>query len=595
MHLYTTTIMMILTGMKSEKAMGQMQQLSGITNASRKKATGSGTTPPRKEKQRATRRSGKQNFAYWDPEVQREAFFAWLPQELHDAPGIDWTKLPSEIMGYCVKTIGGSPDAATLALAAASLHGAVSLSSHRTNLKEITRLLRSLRAGDHIQSLKDLKHEHIWHEWATLQKKTQGTRCLLDSYISITTGHFPRYLLRLDMADRQRMQAYALFPPPPGLREQYFPSRLIFAAQQEKRKATTDILTPLYPVLRQLVRLRKQLAERVLLAIREAQRIVETGEDVLPYHFQHTDIIPEVNRDAKTISEVRIEGREVVMKFILWNQRTWALTYRDRYSYSNVKLAEISKRTFSQEQSYYFVQFDGPACDCLWFGDFVEHRLFQSFDKDRLHLEGYQERWQMARQFGFSAGCVCSRPGLLSPGLQWLAEAAERGNELIFDYESLYRGILYGAALTMLALSNGSRLSELLQVSWNKERRVTRTETVALLGKDGQAQFGADGKPLTKQVKLHFQHLLPKGAKTTEERQLFPLSKEALRLLGEIKTLLEETYGQIPIVAPSRSHTKREHLMPERFLFQWDASSDGEVGALLLSRFSRRIKRKSQL
>ncbi len=537
------------------------------------------TLPPKK--QRATRRSGRQNFAYWDSEAQREAFLAWLPRELHDAPGINWTTLSPEIMGYCVKTIRNSPDATVLALAAASMHGALSVSSQRTKLKEITGLLRSLRVGGHIKCLSDLKQEYIWGEWAAKQKMTQGPRGWVDGYVSIATGHFPRYLLRLAETDQRRMQVYAPPPPPPGLREKYFPSQAIFTAQQEKRKATTDILTPLYPVLRQMIRLRKQLAERVLLAIREAQRLVEAGEVVLPYHFQHTDTIPEVNRDAKTISELRIEGREVIMKFTLWNQRTWALTYRERYSYANVKLAETSKRTYSPEQNYYFVQFDGPSRDLLWFGNFVEHRLFQGFEKDRTHLEGYQERWQMARQLGFSKGCTCSRPGLLSPGLHWLAEAAERGKELIFDYESLYRGILYGAALAMLALSNGSRLSELLQVSWNKERRVTRTETVMLLGKDGQPQFGANGQPLTKQVKLHFQHLLPKGAKTVEERQIFPLSKEALRLLGEIKTLLEETHGgAIPIVSASRSHTKREHLIPERYLFQWDASPDGEVGAL---------------
>src|SRR5204862_7275660 len=116
----------------------------------------------------------------------------------------------------------------------------------------------------------------------------------------------------------------------------------------------------------------------------------------------------------------------------------------------------------------------------------------------------------------------------------------------------------------MLSHSNGSRMNELLQVSWDKKRRVTRTETVVLLGENGQPQIGSDGQPLTKEVKLHFQHLLPKGAKTEEERQLFPLSKEAMRLLGEIKTLLEETYEEIPAVRPARSNTKHEHLQSER-------------------------------
>ncbi len=117
-------------------------------------------------------------------------------------------------------------------------------------------------------------------------------------------------------------------------------------------------------------------------------------------------------------------------------------------------------------------------------------------------------------------------------------------------------------------------------MSWNNERRITRTETIVLVGEDGQPQRGDDGRSLTKQVKLHFQHLLPKGAKTEEERQLFPLSQEALRLLGEIKTLLEKTYGDIPVVEPSHRNSKREHLKAERYLFQWDASLDGRVGAL---------------
>jgi hypothetical protein len=74
--------------------------------------------------------------------------------------------------------------------------------------------------------------------------------------------------------------------------------------------------------------------------------------------------------------------------------------------------------------------------------------------------------------------------------------------------------VLFGSALAMLALSNGSRISELLQVSMNKELCITRTETVLLLGEDGRPQVGEHDQPLTKQVKLHFQYLLPKGAKT---------------------------------------------------------------------------------
>ena len=474
----------------------------------------------------------------------------------------------------------------TLAMAAASMHGAISVTSQVGLLTRFNTLLRSLRTHCQIQSLADLRQEVVWDQWMTYRKKTVGTRLLLDSYASIGTGHLPRYLLHLDLPDRQRMQQYAFPPLPCDFREKCFPARQMKLAQQNKRKSSTDVLVPLYPVLRQIVRFRKQLAERTVLAMREAQRKVESGEVELPYHFQHTDKIPEVNRDARTVTEVSIQGREVTISFILWDKCTWVKHHPDRYCDLVLQNATDGTCAYTKERNCFFVEYIGSANDLLWFGDLVKYRLFRQFDERGLQLEktheywkGYQERWQRAKQYGFPSGCQTERSGLLTSGDSWFIHAMERGNECIFEFESLYRAVLFGAAFAMITLSNGSRMSELLQVSWNKERRIIRTETVVLLGSDGQPQLGEDGTPVTKQVKLHFQHLLPKGAKTEEERQLFPLSKEVLRLLGEIKMLLEETYGEIPLISPSRSNKKREHLKPERYLFQWGSSADG-VGAI---------------
>ena len=49
--------------------------------------------------------------------------------------------------------------------------------------------------------------------------------------------------------------------------------------------------------------------------------------------------------------------------------------------------------------------------------------------------------------------------------------------------------------------------------------------------------------------------------------------RPGMRFLEEIKQLLKERHGEIPVVMPSRSNSKREHLFPERYLFQWDALS----------------------
>src|SRR5712691_5055537 len=38
-------------------------------------------------------------------EAHIHTFLAWLPKILHEAPGIRWERLPSEVMGYLVRTV----------------------------------------------------------------------------------------------------------------------------------------------------------------------------------------------------------------------------------------------------------------------------------------------------------------------------------------------------------------------------------------------------------------------------------------------------------------------------------------------------------
>src|SRR5713101_7547889 len=531
------------------------------------------------EERKTQKRKHGLHFVTWDREDQLQAFFAWLPKELHDAPGIAWTHIPPSIRGYCVHSVGSSPDAAVLALAAASMLGAFTTYSLRNTIGQLNRLFQTLRAECHMKDYADLHHEQTWLEFVQKTKKwTVGSRAQLHTYISFTQGHFPRYLQRLNTTDRSRMQVYALPSLPYDFMRKQFPVRSRTAAQQAKRKAQSDVLVPLYPVLRQLVRFRKQLAERTFRAVQEACHKVEAGEALLPFSFSHTDMIPEINRDARTVSEVQMQGREVTMKFTLWDKWTWVDHHQDRYSEESIERARMRTSPYSPNQNCFFVQYHGSPSDLLWIGELIEHRLLQTFSKEGLNQEGYQERWRRARQLGFSKGCICSRPGVLTPHDHWFSTNGHQAGEFLFEPECVYRAVLFGAALTMIALSNGSRLSELLQVSWNKERRITRTEMVPALGAGRLPLIGADSKPQTKREKIHLQHLLPKGSKTEEERQLFPLSRECMRLLGEIKVMLEEAHEAIPVVHPTPSSAKYEHLKPEQYLFQWSATPEGRQG-----------------
>src|SRR2546421_12721030 len=129
-------------------------------------------------------------------------------------------------------------------------------------------------------------------------------------------------------------------------------------------------------------------------------------------------------------------------------------------------------------------------------------------------------------------GLCLDRPGLLAPPKRssvWFRHAMSTG-ALLFEPESLYRGVLYAAALATLALTNGSRVSELLQVS------ATRFETIVV---DELKQQ----QPTGRKIGLLVQKLLPKGYTQESERQVFLIGEMASRLLREIGQLLELVHG----------------------------------------------------
>jgi len=143
-----------------------------------------------------------------------------------------------------------------------------------------------------------------------------------------------------------------------------------------------------------------------------------------------------------------------------------------------------------------------------------------------------------------------------------------RTEALLLEPESLYRGCLYGAALATIALTGGYRMSELLQVS--ADRFKTRSYVVK-----------KEGFPEGEGRVMHLQLLLPKGKRTEEQRKLFLVSEGAYQLLCEIAQGLKSAHNdRIPVVFPHPNNTKEEDLSPERYLFQWNARSDGRAGAL---------------
>ncbi|OLC62583.1 MAG: hypothetical protein AUH89_01080 [Ktedonobacter sp. 13_1_40CM_4_52_4] len=236
----------------------------------------------------------------------------------------------------------------------------------------------------------------------------------------------------------------------------------------------------------------------------------------------------------------------------LYLRSFWVKEHFEQLSYSIRSNWRLQLAAYAPENNTYFLQYEGPSCDLYWFGDLIEKRLLGGPPEAVA-----RERKGQPQKRGSNQYLMVKRPGVLSPlrsDSVWLRLSARSG-EILFEPETLYRGVLFAAALATLALTNGSRVSELLQVS------ATRFETLVVDELKNQ-------QPTGRKIAILVQNLLPKGSTQENERQFFLISEMAGRLLTEIGQQLEAAHGgRIPVVQPLRQ-TKEEDLRPEPYFFQ---------------------------
>jgi len=498
-------------------------------------------------------------------EAHVQAFLAWLPPILHTAPGIEWSRLPSRVMGYLVRTVADGPDRIPLAFAVGCCMDAMKKLSLYRHIQAATILLRRLRLQYGMSDLAQLGARDIWDRFVKGRTLPGGDVRLLLDYHAISSTHVRVYLEGLDMRSRAIWEQYALPSLPAGFMEKYTIRKTYRAAATLRRKEQSDVLVPLFPLLVEIAQLRKQAAERLIKEFRQHRDHALAGEITLPYHFRYTDRLFDVSRDASTLSAVDLTEREVTVSLTLWDRLSWVKEHVNQYSGDTRKLWERQKGAYAPERNTYFLQYEGKAEDLLWCGDLITTR--QLGWRHRASSSS-QEQGDTLLHSALKSFYV-SRPGLLSPVQNvsnWFNHNL-RADEVIFDPESLYRGALYATALATLALTNGSRVSELLQVSAN------RFETLAV-------DELKDRQPTGRKIGILVQHLLPKGSTRESDRQFFLISEMAGKLLREIGQLLEATHGgAIPVVQPYEN-SKEEDLSPEPYLFQWTASDDGRHGLL---------------
>ena len=478
------------------------------------------------------------------------AFLAWLPPILHQAPGIRWECLPSKVMGYLIRRVADNPDAICIALAIGCAMDAMKPKILYDTCGNLTNLLERLRRDYGMTTLAELGRRTIWDQFVEGRMISAGELHQLTRYDALASIHLPAFFEGLTERQQTVWEPYLLPKLPRKFIDNKAQRKAVDAVSQDRRKQRSDVILPLFPLLVEIAQLRKQAAERLLKEFRKQRERFLAGEIALPYQFQYVDRQFLISEHATALSEVQLMEREVTLSLTLWDRSQWVKRHPDLYRDAVRRRAKQQQYAYASERNACFLQYEGPSGDLLWIGDLIK-----------------QHRLKRSTQDGF----VVQRPGLLSPvrsDAHWLNVAMKRSGVVLFEPESLYRGVLFAAALATLSLTNGSRVSELLQVS------ASRFETIVVDELKNQ-------QPTGRKIGLLVQKLLPKGYTQESERQFFLISDMAVRHLKEISEMLRAAHdGTIPVVHPQTYLTKADDLVPEPYFFQWAASEDGRIGHL---------------
>jgi len=489
-------------------------------------------------------------------DLQIAVFLDWLPDVLHEAPGIVWEQVPGQVMGYLVKHL---PDPAAnwraipLTLAAACAAEGNNEKSLLGHVRLVKVVLDELESEFGVTSLAPLAKRQIWDAYTRNPDLIYARFRGVEGY-AVLSAYAQHHLSLLADEECAAWTPYLLPPLPARYIERLGLGGAAQRAMRERRKAEADVLVPLHPFLVNLALFRKQAAEKVHREFLRVRELVRTGNLTVPHRFSVRTTVPVlVSPHPEAVSDLKVRLEEIDLPLTLWDRRSWTLAHADRYCATTIGFARGHRFSFTDANNTHYLEFRCPAADALWFGDLIAHALVK-------RPKGSTALRARAARYGFPRGVATERGGLLGPikpDATYLSLATRPG-ELLVDWESMYRGILYGAALAVVFLTSGARLSEVQQISMSRWRIQEVNEV-------------RDGRRTGRRARIYLQHLLPKGGKTEAERQLFLMSPEAVGLLKEIADGLAPTPDQIPVVYPLLNN-KAEHLRAEPYLFQWNST-----------------------
>ncbi|MBV8719585.1 MAG: hypothetical protein JOZ65_31320, partial [Chloroflexi bacterium] len=495
------------------------------------------------------RRDASSRYKLLTEQQQGTFILREIPYGLQRAPDIDWTRVPAKVAIHLFFGHGIRHPSRWRLLLAAGVLG--------TNGLEPATIIVAIACAKGVplelqarfgeQAIRAVSNAQ-WVAFGTDRAYMAAHYAELSHYSSIC-GHLRDYREQLNAWQKIDLAEYLLPEMPSRFVDRYVPTRAVHLERRQRRKAKTDVLTPIVHVLVALIERRKAAMQRLLTRYRAVRDQIEAGQCEAPVTFEYDDVVADVNRDAARIEEVHWIERPVHLRFTVWTPAAWMIAH-GRAVYLRHHIGRT--RTYHDGlEDRYLLECHPPYSDLLWFGDGLARggfiRVGRSIDGPR---SASRRRQPTAPTWGdiHFAGLLMPYAGLSN----WIA--FHYPEAIFIEPETLYRGILYGSAYSILGLTSGARYYELAQISLDRFEEPRPYKVLR------------DGQPTGKLDLIYLQRLLPKGCTQETERQLFNVSG-GIDLLLEIAEHLQAHYGEVPVVPPERE--KSHCLRPERYLFQW--------------------------
>ena len=241
------------------------------------------------------RRDATYRFRLLTPAQQETYMLREMPAGLRGAPAIDWASVPTKAAIYLFFGRGLPDPCRWQLLLGAGVLGTDGLEP--ATIVVAVACAKGVPVALQAQFGEQAARTVAASQWAAFgaDRAHMEAHYAEVSHYSSLCNHLRDYRARLTPDQRKDLADYFLPEMPSRFVDRYVPTRAVHLARQQRRKAKTDVLTPIVHVLVALIERRKAAALRLLTRYREVRAQIEAGTCAAPVTFEYDDVVADVN------------------------------------------------------------------------------------------------------------------------------------------------------------------------------------------------------------------------------------------------------------------------------------------------------------